>query len=608
MTQQLYTKWGERLDPDHVLEEYPRPGMVRDSYLNLNGKWEYAITGKAEAPGNFDGTILVPFSPECVLSGVGRQLGPKEYLHYRRTVFLKKEFLIGRCLLHFGAVDQSCTVYVNGNRAGVHAGGYLPFTLEVTDFVHPGENELYVCVKDPSDTSYHARGKQKLKNGGMWYTAQSGIWQTVWMECVPQVYISSLKITPDYDAGSVSVRVFLRGEETADGERADGAGHVNVQVRVERKGEIIAIRNFPAGTAQAIPLGTFAGWTPEQPNLYDLIISAGKDRVTSYFGMRKLEVRKDRKGILRFFLNNRPYYQNGLLDQGYYPDGLYTAPTDEALASDIIRMKELGFNMLRKHIKIEPERWYYHCDRLGMLVWQDMVNGGSRYNMTWICTLPNVFPILGRVGGDGKAWYRIMARKDAAGREEYRRELKGMIRSLYNHPSIAAWVPFNEGWGQFDASGASALVRRLDGTRLVDEASGWFDRGGGDMYSIHNYFRKLKVRPRRSRVTALTEFGGYSFRADGRSYSDKVYGYRKFSSDEELTEALRELWEKELIPAVKNGLGASVYTQVSDVEEEVNGLLTWDRTLCKAAPDVMREENRRLAEAFRRSTEEKHDL
>lgn len=585
MANQLYTKWGRELDPAHVLEEYPRPAMVRDSYLNLNGIWEYAINRDEALPETYEGKILVPFSPEAALSGVNRQVMPEDVLHYRRTVILDGAFLQGRCLLHFGAVDQICQVYVNGELAGGHTGGYLPFTLEVTDKVHEGENVIQVAVRDYSDTSYHARGKQKLDRGGMWYTPQSGIWQTVWMECVPRDYIRELKITPCYDEGAVKIKVY-----TDSGEERACTGSIRFG------GRLIKSVSFRANRTARITLEEFEKWTPETPNLYDLTIHTGEDSVDTYFAMRKYSVGRDGRGILRFMLNNKPYLHNGLLDQGYYPDGLYTAPSDEALQYDIRKMKELGFNLLRKHIKIEPARWYYHCDRLGMLVWQDMVSGGGKYHMYFICTMPNLFMWSGRLVKDNK--YRAFARSDSAGRAEYYRELKAMIRHLYHYPCIAAWVPFNEGWGQFDAAKATEMVRRMDPDRLIDEASGWFDQGGGDMYSIHNYWRVLKVKPKKDRVVALTECGGYSYRMEGRSYCNEVYGYRKYYSTKELTEGVRGLWEKELRANLKNGLGAIVYTQVSDVEEEVNGLVTYDREEVKVDEEAMKDMNRRLYEEF----------
>lgn len=585
MAVQLYTIWGKQVDPGHVLEEYPRPAMVRKSYKNLNGIWEYTIDQSENFPEKYEGTILVPFSPEAVLSGVNRQVMPEDVLHYRRIINLDENFLHGRCLLHFGAVDQICNVWMNEKLVGGHTGGYLPFTIDVTEQIKQGDNLLQVEVKDFSDTSYHSRGKQKLERGGMWYTAQSGIWQTVWMECVPENYIRDLRIVPQYDDGIVELKVL-----TNEKKRTECTGVISFQ------GKTLKTIQFYANQKTKIELERYEEWTPETPNLYDLEITMEKDKVSTYFAMRKYSVDRDKNGILRFFLNNRPYFHNGLLDQGYYPDGLYTAPSDEALQYDIKKMKELGFNMLRKHIKVEPARWYYHCDRIGMLVWQDMVCGGENYNMKFICTMPNMFMWTGRIIKDNK--YKKFARENELGRKEYYRELKEMIRHLYNYPSIAAWVPFNEGWGQFDAARATALIRRLDPNRLVDEASGWFDQHGGDMYSIHNYWRKLKVKPREDRVVALTECGGYSYRMENRSYCDEVYGYRKYYSKQELTEGVAGLWGQELIPNIKNGLSATVYTQVSDVEEEVNGLVTYDRGEVKVTEQEIKDVNQKLYDVF----------
>ena len=585
----LSTKWGRELDHSCVLPEYPRPAMVRDSYLNLNGLWDYAFTKSEEIPDRYEGKILVPFSPEAALSGVGRQLQPDEVLHYQRWFQIPGGLRQDRrWLLHFGAVDQSCHVYVNGQKAGSHTGGYLPFTLDITRLLAEGDNLLQVVVRDLSDTSYHAKGKQSLERGGMWYTAQSGIWQTVWMEETAQRYIRDLRIVPEYDQSRIEVTVVSStGDQTA------------VSAEIVFQGNLVAKAEFISDQPYHIDLKRFESWTPETPDLYDMAIRMGEDEVTTYFAMRKVSVQADARGILRFYLNNRPYFHNGLLDQGYYPDGLYTAPSDEALQYDIRKMKELGFNMLRKHIKIEPQRWYYHCDRIGMLVWQDMVCGGERYHSKFVTVMPNVAPWTGRVIRDHH--YRLFARMSREGREEYNRELEETIHLLQRHPSIAAWVPFNEGWGQFDANKATAAIRALDPTRLIDEASGWFDQGGGDMYSIHNYFRKLKVKPHPPRVIALTECGGYSLRIPEHSFCEEVYGYRKYGSVKELTEGIAGLWRKELIPNLSRGLSASIYTQVTDIEDELNGLLTWDREIVKVDQDAVRTINRELQEAFGKS-------
>ena len=591
MGKTLLTKWGRNLDPAHVLGEYPRPGLKRESCIILNGYWQYAITRSRAVPQHYEGRILVPFSPEAPLSGVNRQLLPGEYLHYGRELQIGQVSQRSRWILHFGAVDQWCEVFVNGKRAGDHLGGYLPFSFDITCFLHNGSNLLQVTVSDLSDTSFHAKGKQSLERGGMWYTAQSGIWQTVWMEEVPSDFIAGVKITPDFDHSMIRIKVLQNGERHTDTDRG-----LPVHTEISFQGKILCENDFQAGRTAKIRLREVHAWSPEDPALYDVKIRMGEDTVRSYFAMRKVDVQRDRKGILRFFLNNRPYYHNGLLDQGYYPDGLYTAPSDEAMICDIRTMKDLGFNMLRKHIKIEPERWYYHCDRLGMLVWQDMVCGGERYRSWFVTMMPNLQMWTGRVISDRN--YTLFARKNAAGRREFQRELKETIRHLYNHPCIVAWVPFNEGWGQFDAARFSKLVRRLDPSRLIDEASGWFDQGGGDMYSIHNYWRRLGVRPQKNRVVALTECGGYSCFVPEHSFGDEVYGYRKYASGAALTEGIAGLWEKELIPGIPDGLSASVYTQVSDIEDEVNGLLTYDREILKPDAARMRALNGKLYRSF----------
>ena len=591
------TKWGKNIDPEHVLEEYPRPGLRRNSYINLNGYWNYAITAE-ETPLcskrrhfslQYDGKILVPFSPEAPLSGVNRILRPDQFLHYERHFEFHEADDRFRLLLHFGAVDCICTVYVNQREAGRHTGGYLPFSFDITEYVQEGDNVLRLVVRDPSDTSYHAKGKQSLDRGGMWYTPQSGIWQTVWMEEVPKQYIAGLKLDQDFDEGSLRIRVMMNGKEK-----------LPVRLAIRLNGKDIAEAEGTTGSSVKVVIPDFLPWTPETPVLYDLAVRAGEDEVLSYFAMRKISMEKDRNGIWRMFLNNRPYYQNGVLDQGYYPDGLYTAPSDEAMVNDILQMKALGFNMLRKHIKIEPDRWYYHCDRLGMLVWQDMVCGGEKYKGWFVTTMPNLLPVTGRLFRDSHR--RLFSRENETGREEFIREVRQTVRHLYHHPSIVLWVPFNEGWGQFDANKAAALIKKLDPSRLVDEASGWFDQGGGDVCSIHNYFRTLKVRPEQNRCIALTEFGGYSWHMPDHSWCGQEYGYKKYHSREELTGGIEKLWKRDLISNVGKGLSASVYTQVSDVEDETNGFLTYDREKLKVDASGMAQMNRQLYEAFEKET------
>lgn len=582
MTEAMLTPWGEALDREHPLPEYPRPQLRRNSYLNLNGIWEYAITKTAEKPAAMQGEIVVPFSPETPLSGVGHILQPDEYLWYRRSVTLPEGFFRGgRLLLHFGAVDQCCTVWVNGQEAGSHTGGYLPFALDVTELIEGDAFTLELRVTDPTDTGSLSRGKQRLKNTGIWYTPQSGIWQTVWMECVPENYLRSLRITPKPEENAVHIR--LEADDPA-----------MAAVTICRDGGIIAEGQTDENgeSTLTIPAEELRLWSPEDPFLYDAAITlTGGDKVESYFGMRAFGIGRDEKGLPRLLLNGKPYFQNGLLDQGYWSDGYYTAPSDEALIHDIAEMKRLGFNMLRKHIKVEPLRWYYHCDRLGMLVWQDMMNGGESYSPLSIY----VFSNLGLRVKDDR--YRYFSRSDEAGRTHYYEELGQMIDLLYNTVSLALWVPFNEGWGQFDALKAAEFIRKRDDTRPIDHASGWYDQGGGDIKSIHWYFRPYhhKQPPKEQRPICLTEYGGYNCAVPGHCWGEGAeFGYKKIADPAEFNRAFQKLMEEQIIPAKERGLAAAVYTQVSDVEGERNGLLTYDRKVCKANEAIFRAVNAKL--------------
>ena len=566
----MLTRWGETLDKQHVLQEYPRPQLVRDSYYNLNGLWDYAITASDACPGAWDGQILVPFSPEAPLSGVERTLLPEQVLWYRRTLPLPRQAGM-RTLLHFGAVDQRAWVYVNGLLAGTHTGGYTAFTLDITKLLREGENTLTVAVRDDTDTVSLSRGKQKTKRGGIWYTPQSGIWQTVWAELVPERYIRSLLFTPELPAGRIrwqivsdapqgaKVSVFYAGEPVTEGETdADGCG------------------------SAVIAPGLLHLWTPETPALYDVTVTLGDDTVRSYFAMRTVGTGQDAAGHPCLLLNGKPYFHHGVLDQGYWPDGLYTAPSDEAFIYDIQLMKRLGFNMLRKHIKIEPMRWYYHCDRLGMLVWQDMPSGGGLYHFFTISA-----PLITGIHCKDSR-YRLFARTDPAGRDSFRQELEDMIRQLQNCPCIVLWVPFNEGWGQFDAKQITRLIRRLDPTRLIDHASGWHDQGVSDVKSLHVYFRPYRFRPdKKGRAVVLSEFGGYNLPVAGHTWNEKNFGYRGYQTPEALGEAVRKLYETQILPARQAGLAADVYTQLSDVEDEVNGFVTYDRKAEKLPAGLM---------------------
>lgn len=633
---QLYTRWGKALDKEHVLEEYPRPLMQRDSYICLNGMWEYAITKNARRPAGFGdgkgmsgmegtggvpgtgegsgvfgmgenalaaGQICVPFSPETLLSGVNRQLQPDEYLWYRRMLEVDAEKMEAgeRLLLHFGAVDQHCRVYIDGKEVARHTGGYLPFTVDITSYAgdagHVRQVELSLVVKDVSDTSYHARGKQKLERGGMYYTAQSGIWQTVWMEYVPRCYIEELDVqatAPDKSKKAQAseaedglksgmVRVTVKAAENLPVEisveqagiySADADGHA----KAEASREVIASVSGKANQAIEIVIPDARLWNCETPYLYYFTVKMGTDEVQSYFAIRTFSVEPDEQGIPRICLNHEPQFQKGVLDQGYWPDGLYTAPADEALIYDIETMKSVGFNMIRKHIKIEPQRWYYHCDRLGMVVWQDMVNGGTPYQDWYVTYVATALSWKRIRMGDG--YSRLLSRKDKKGKLEFVREMKETIHLLKGHPSIATWVIFNEGWGQFSTRKMTEIARGEDDTRLIDSASGWFDQGCGDLQSVHNYFFKLEVKPEKKRAAVLSEFGGVALQVQGHSACEELYGYGTYTELDTLNQAYKVL-DGKVRALIPEGLCASVYTQVSDVEEEVNGVLTFDREIQK---------------------------
>ncbi len=572
---QLTTVWGEKIT-DKPLQEYPRPQFVRKSYVNLNGYWDYAITKSDAIPTVFDGKILVPFSPECALSGVNRQLKPKEYLYYRTTFILTKSFVKDVVLLNFGAVDQICDVYVNGQKVCHHEGGYNAFSADITAALKERDNELLLRVRDFTDTKYYANGKQSSNRKGMWYTPQSGIWQTVWLESVPSQHIQSLRITPDIDNACVSVDIISNFDEPVTVVVTDGEKEI---VKADGKSSVKLY----------FPDGDFRLWSPEDPYLYGLKIISRRDYVESYFGMRKFSCEKAGK-YYRLMLNNKPYFHNGLLDQGYYPDGLYTAPDDEAMIFDILKAKELGFNMLRKHIKVEPMRWYYHCDRLGMLVWQDMPSGGTKQRKSVTLVFPNI-----GINKLNDKHYSLFSRKSEESRETYVSEYTEMLDQLYNCVSIAVWVPFNEAWGQFDAGKIARLTKDIDPTRSVDHASGWHDQGGGDINSMHVYFKKVRLKRDSNRAVCLTEFGGYSYKDMQHSFNpDRTYSYKKFDTVKDFNDGVRELYGRDVVAQIDKGLSAAVYTQVTDVEDEVNGLFTYDRKVLKIDADMMREINKKI--------------
>lgn len=567
-TKQLKTIWGEQLDKNHVLEEYPRPQMVRDNYTILNGLYNYAFTDSSQMPVCYDGEILVPFSPETEMSGVGRQLQPNEYLWYERNFTLENIPNGKRLLLHFGACDERCRVYVNGEQVGSHSGGYQAFCFDITAYCKEGENKLQICVKDVSDTSYHGRGKQMLKNGGMFYTAQSGIWQTVWYEWVPEIYVQSMHIIPRFDEDSVEIELFTNEEN---------GSFLPYKVYIFDRGQLISEMSVEDGHKMILPIPNKKVWSPVSPFLYEVTITYGEDCIKSYFGMRHFSVEKDKDGIPRLCLNHVPYFQNGILDQGYWPESLLTPISDEAMINDIQEAKARGFNMIRKHCKIEPMRWYYHCDRLGMLVWQDMINGGENYNLLKTTYIPTVIKKIQKLK-DSK--YSFHSRANAKGRMEWKKECLETIEQLYNCTSICTWVLFNEGWGQFDAEENTQMVLEKDNTRIIDAHSGWFDQGAGDMRSVHIYFFELAVEKGLKKPFVISEYGGLAYGIKEHSYSEDIYGYANYENAADFKKAYKEMMGK-IQKLQREGLAAAVYTQLTDIEEEVNGLLTYDRKIAK---------------------------
>lgn len=564
---------------DKPLSEYPRPQFARDSYLNLNGYWDYAVCSRTEEFPGWQGKILVPYSPECLLSGLpeGMEITPSDVLYYRLKFKIEAGFLKAHTFLHFDAVDCACRVYLNDKELGTHVGGYTPFTFDVTDIAKEGANTLQLVVTDPSDTSYHSRGKQRVKHGGIWYTPQSGIWQTVWLESVPETYLRDMTIIPDIDRDKLIVRLDIAGK----------ADSVNLVVS---DGRNALVNQKAEGDTVVIDLPEYELWSPENPKLYDLYVNVGEDVVRSYFGMRKFSVVTDRKGFRRLALNNKPYFHTGVLDQGYWSDGMLTPPSNAALEYDVKLVKSMGFNMIRKHIKIEPLRWYYHCDREGILVWQDMVSGGTPYKFAAIGALP----FIGIHLKDNR--YKFFSRADEEGRREFEREMLETVNRLKNCVSVAMWVIFNEGWGQFDSVEMTKKLAAVDNTRVIDSVSGWHDQGEdtSQLKSLHVYFKPVRI-PDDKRCIVLSEFGGYSLPTEGHMFNPtKLFGYKKFKTQEAFAAAFEKLYDKQVIPKIAEGLSAAVYTQVSDVEEEINGLVTYDRRVIKLPREVAQRVNAQL--------------
>lgn len=552
------------------LSEYPRPQLVRESYLSLNGLWDYKISKNAEIPGDFDGKIVVPYSPETKLSGLNHILQPDEFLFYRLSFSLDKFEIKDKVLLHFLAVDQIAEVYLNGHYLGKHVGGFLPFAFEIKKWLKD-KNELIVKVQDLTDSSYHSRGKQKLKNGGIWYTPQSGIYFPVFIESVSNDYIEDIKITPNIDKREVVLKVLT----------TTPSAELNIQ------GKTLTIKT---NEDVHIKIDDLHLWSPEHPYLYEFTVKTNGDKVSSYFAMRKFSLIDDKKGIKRLALNNKPYFMKGVLDQGYYKDGLLTPPSYHDYVKDIELAKSLGFNMIRKHIKIEIPRWYYECDKRGVIVWQDFVNGGGSYKLPTI-VLPLIFGIHHKDTN-----YKKFSRTNENGRNETLQEFKETINYLYNTPSIGLWTIFNEGWGQFDSEHTHKEMLKLDNTRLYDHASGWHDQGISDVKSYHVYFKPFRPKfPEKTgkRAIILSEFGGFVLPIEGHLISGN-HVYKSFDSKEKWLAKYEATIKRDVIINIPKGLSAIVYTQLSDVEEELNGFVTFDRKVIKCDPKLIKTINDKI--------------
>ena len=552
----LYTAEGEVLS-GQPWTTYPRPQLRRDTWLCLNGEWDFTVNDKASAPAVYDRTIRVPFCPESLLSGVGEVFPKGSVLHYRRAFTLPAGFHKGRVLLHVGAADQTAQVYLNGNLAGEHVGGYEPFSLDITAYLQ-AENTLEITVTDDLDSHVLPYGKQRRRRGGMWYTLVSGIWQTVWLESVPQEYVKALTVTADGEGATVA---------------AEGVSEGVLTVTTPKGALTVPLTD---GAARVEPHNPRL-WCPDDPYLYEFTLTAGEDEVSSYFALRTLDTRMV-DDHPRMCLNGKPVFFHGVLDQGYWSDGLFTPATPDGYVFDIEKMQELGFNTLRKHIKVEAERFYYECDRRGMLVWQDMVNNG-RYSFLRDTALPTIG--LKRLPD---TWMHRNKRTRAA-------FVDGMMRTvaqLGNHPCIVGWTIFNEGWGQFDSEQMYLLLKQLDPDRFVDTASGWFSGADSDVVSHHVYFKPYRHRKGKKPVF-LTEFGGYSYKSTGHVFNpDHTYGYRKYEDADKYMDDLERLYRTQIVPAAKEGLCGAIYTQLSDVEDETNGLYSYDRRVCKVDPERMK--------------------
>jgi len=578
----ITTQWSAKVDPANPLPEYPRPQMTRDLWKNLNGLWEYSINPSAEQmPVKFQGKILVPFAVESALSGVGKNVGPDNALWYRTTFTIPSNFKGKNILLHFDAVDWESDIFLNGVKIGSHKGGYDPFSFNITGNIVKGTNQtLSLRVTDPVDKGPQPRGKQVLKPGSIWYTSVTGIWRTVWIEAVPATYISSFRQVPDIDKKVLSVKTAVENAQPGD----------LVKVSAWEGSSLISEKEGEPGADLLVPVTNPKLWSPENPFLYDLKITVtrkGKivDEVKSYFGMRKISLKADANGVLRMMLNNRFIFQYGPLDQGWWPDGLYTAPTDEALAFDISKTKEMGFNMIRKHVKVEPARWYYHCDKLGILVWQDMPSGDLGGGQ-WI-QRP------GMEGDPDKT-------RTAESEKIYRTEWSAEIDFLFNFPSIIMWIPFNEGWGQFKTPEITAWTMRRDPSRLVNSASGGSFHDVGHILDLHNYPGPVMPKPEifgSKQALVLGEFGGLGLPLENHTWLPKNnWGYRSFENADTLFRTY-DNYLGQMVRFIERGLSAAIYTQTTDVEVECNGLMTYDRKVVKIPGQQLKNAAQKLYDA-----------
>lgn len=577
--EKIRTSWAETIDPARVLPEYPRPIMERAAWKNLNGLWEYTLTDRnATRPQKADGQILVPFAAESSLSGVGKRVGDDKALWYNRSFEVPAAWKNNHVLLHFGAVDWQTDVWVNDMKVGSHTGGYTPFSFDITAALQSkGSNRLTVRVWDPTDRGYQPRGKQVSRPEGIWYTPVTGIWQTVWIEPVAERHISSLKITPDIDRHLLTVDAALAGASASS----------VVEVKVLDNDRLVATGQSINRQPVAVEMPADAKlWSPDSPFLYTLKVALKEgnkviDEVNSYAAMRKFSTLRDAKGIVRLCLNNRPLFQFGPLDQGWWPDGLYTAPSDEALAYDLHKTKDFGFNMIRKHIKVEPARWYTHCDRLGLIVWQDMPSGDR--NPEW----------------QHHQYFNGTEMKRSPESEAcYRKEWKEIIDCLYSYPCIGTWIPFNEAWGQFKSSEIAAWTKAYDPSRLVNPASGGNHYAAGDMLDLHNYPAPDMYLYDASRANVLGEYGGIGLALKAHLWEpDRNWGYVQFNSPREVTDEYVK-YADQLYRLAMQGFSAAVYTQTTDVEMEVNGLMTYDRKVIKVEEPRVKEANTRLCRLF----------